>query len=360
MHFGAAGVFDPAWFQAGARRMSAALDGETPYVPVYAQLHEFVAAQRQIPGRLFYTRPELMVPAMLEIQAEFGLEVASLTYDVYNIEAEGLGQALVFTGANLPDIDRQHPLIRERGDLSRVKTPDFGSTGRFAQILEMQALFSRLTGLEPTLSFCAPFTLAANLYGIERLLVALYTDPGWAADLLRAVTEQVLAPWIWHQKRAFPQATKISGADAIASVPVVNLSILKQWVAPYILRLRELCGPEVHVANWVGEHRLKQPDAMLDLKLAIGPGSIQGQDPDVAALSPEYYKAYAVRKNVPLILGVGAGYLAESTPAEIASRVRHYVSVGRAGGRFALYLCNIGATTPPKNLRAAIAAANEC
>ncbi len=346
-------------FRQGARLMRAAMAGETDRVPVYAQLHEFVAAQRRIPGNVFYARPDIMVPAMLEMQDEYGFEVASLTYDVYNIEAEGLGQKLIFSDANMPDIDRQQPLIRDHADLRRIKTPDFGSTGRFSQILEMQSLFRDLAGLEPTLSFCAPFTLAANLYGIERLLLELYTDPEWVRDLLRCITEEILVPWIWHQKHAFPRATKISGADAIASVPVVNLAILKQWVVPYVLRLRELCGPGVYVANWIGEHRLKQPEAMLDLKLQVCPGSIQGQDPDVAELSPEFYKQYAIRHSVPLILGVGASFLAESSPQDIAARVQHYCSIGRAGGRFALYLCNIGATTPPENVRAAVQAAND-
>jgi uroporphyrinogen-III decarboxylase len=85
---------------------------------------------------------------------------------------------------------------------------------------------------------------------------------------------------------------------------------------------------------------------------------IQGQDPDVFVLTPEFYKRFAERHNVSLILGVGAAFLAESTPEEIAARVRQYVKVGRKRGRFALYLCNVGATTPPDNLRAVVEAAH--
>jgi hypothetical protein len=136
--------------------------------------------------------------------------------------------------------------------------------------------------------------------------------------------------------------------------------MLKQWVVPYILRLRELCGSGVYVANWIGESRLKNPEEMLKLKLAVGPGSLQGQDPDVAALGPNMYKRLAEKNGVPLILGVGAAFLATSTPSEIAERVRRYVETGRKGGRFALYLCNIGATTPPENLRAAVETAHAC
>lgn len=340
--------------------MHAAMVGETERVPVYAQMHDFAAAQLRIPSRIFYTRPDIMVPAMLQVQTDYGLDVASITYDVYNIEAEGLGQNLVFNDDMMPDIDRRQPLIRDRSDLASIKMPDFDSVGRFEQIIEMQSLFRKLTGIEPTLSFCAPFTLAANLFGIERLLVGIYAEPDLVGDLLCRLTEQVLAPWIVYQRKAFPKATKISGADAMASLPIVNLPILKQWVVPYILRLRALCGPEVYVANWVGEHYLHDPVEMLDLKLTVGPGSILGQDPDVEALSPAFYKQYATRRDVPLILGVSASFLAQSQPESIVERVQNYVQVGKVGGRFALYLCNIGATTPPENVRACVEAAHNC
>src|SRR5512138_3716104 len=84
-------VHDPpppsfAAFQRGAARLAQALAGRGAGVPVLAQMHEFVAAELGILRRIFFRRPDVMVPAMLEVQARYGLDVASLTYDVYNIE----------------------------------------------------------------------------------------------------------------------------------------------------------------------------------------------------------------------------------------------------------------------------------
>ncbi|HYL80713.1 MAG TPA: hypothetical protein VEU07_07870, partial [Candidatus Acidoferrum sp.] len=135
-------------------------------------------------------------------------------------------------------------------------------------------------------------------------------------------------------------------------------ALLEEWVMPSLLRLREICGPGVFVANWVGERYLSRPEAMLDLKCRIGSGALLGQDPDVEALGPAFYKDYAECHNVPLILGVGASFLAQASPEAVALRVQQYVKTGGCGGRFALYLCNLGATTPPENLRAAIEAAH--
>ena len=340
--------------------MAEAMQGPSRRVPVVAQMHEFVAAQCGIPRREFFTRPEIMVPAMLEVQSRFGLDVASVTYDVYNIEAEALGQKIRWCQAGMPDIDREAPLIRGRDDLSRIRTPDFDSVAACQRVLSIHALFRKLTGLEPRLSFCAPFTLATNLRGIEQFLLDIYLDPAFARDLLTRLTHEVLAPWILYQRHHFPQSRAVSGVDATASPPLVNLAILRDWVAPFILRLRTLCGPEVAVVNWVGERHLSQPTEMLDLKLAVGAGVLWGQDPDVEALGPKCYKHFAHDHGVSLILGVGAAFLAESTPGEVAERVRRYVMVGGHGGRFALYLCNLGASTPPWNLLAAVEEAHDC
>lgn len=347
-----------AFFREGVALMADALQGPTRRVPVYAQMHEFVAEQCGIPRREFFGRPELLVSATLDVQARFSLDVPAITYDVYNIEAQALGQQIRWSGSGMPDIDRDAPLIRDRADLSRIRTPDFDTEPACQRVLEICRHFRELTGLEPGLSFCAPFTLATNLRGIEPFLLDICTDPAFARDLLARITEDVLAPWIIYLQRHFPHSAKVSGVDATASPPIVNLTVLREWVVPSILRLREWCGPGVAVANWVGEHYLRQPEEMLDLKRLVGPGPVLGQDPDVEALGPEFYRSYADRHNVPLILGLGAGFLARERPAAVAERATRYAEVGARAGRFALYLCNLGAGTPPENLRAAVEAAH--
>ncbi len=111
--------------------------------------------------------------------------------------------------------------------------------------------------------------------------------------------------------------------------------------------------------NWVGESYLKNPAELLDLKLQACPGFIEGQDPDVELLGPSFYKTVANKRNVPLVLGIGAAFLAQSMPGKIRSRIQHYIEVGGKGGGLVLYLCNLGATTPPENVRAAVEAIQE-
>jgi uroporphyrinogen-III decarboxylase len=344
---------DYSFFQDGEKLFEAAMQGNAPRVPVYAQMHEFAMKQIGANATEFYSTPELLAYGTLEISEKIGLDIPCLDYDCYNIEAEALGQKMIWSDKNIPDIDRNQPLINGPQDLDRIKTPDFDN-GRGRKIVEAKRLFLEATGLQPALGFCAPFSFAANVRGIEPLLLDLYTDPGFARELFTRATENVIAPWILYQKEHFPDAVSITGSDATASLPIVSPDILREWIIPYILRLRELCGPELSVPNWVGEAFLSDPCEMLDLKLEVTTKYIEGQDPDVETLGPELYKQYAKKHDVPLILGIGACFLAFSKPDQVAERVKYYVESGMDYGRFALYLCNLGDTTPPENVGAAI------
>ena len=342
-------------FQDGVKRFETAMQGIPDRVPVVTQMHEFAMEELGIAAEKFYTTPEILTAGTLEIQNKYGIDVPVLDYDVYNIEAEALGQEVKYSDTDMPDVDRTKPLIRSREDLKKIRTPDFDSDGRFPQVVEMNRIFRKLIGgAEITVRFCAPFSLAANIRGLEALIMDMYADPDFARALFDRIVEKMLAPWVLHLKKEFPNVKNISGDDAAGSLPIVSPDIIRDWIVPYILRLREICGPEVYVPNWVGEKYLKDPAEMLDLKHQVCPGFVEGQDPDVEMLGPAFYKNYARKKDVPLILGVGAAFLALSTPQEVCDRVRHYIEVGGQVGHFALLLCNIGATTPPENVKAAM------
>jgi len=352
---------DFSQFQKGARRFEIAMNGIPDRVPVCAQMHEFAMKEIGVTANEFYTNAELLATGTLEIHQKYGIDVPVLDYDVYNIEAEAIGQEMKYSATGMPDVDRSRPLIRDQDDLKKIRPPDFDSQGRFAHVIEANKQFRQLIGglTEATLRFCAPFSLAANIRGIEQLLIDTYSDPDFARSLFDRITEELLAPWVLRLIKEFPGAGSICGDDAVSSIPIVTPDIINEWIIPYILRLRHLCGHQVHVPNWVGESHLKNPEEMLDLKRQVCPGFVEGQDPDVERLGPGFYKKYAEKKGLPLILGVGAVFLATATPEAVAERVRSYIEIGGKNGRFVLYLCNLGATTPADNVRAAVAAVRQ-
>jgi uroporphyrinogen-III decarboxylase len=350
---------DYSSFQQGLGRLRTAMNGIPDRVPVFAQMHEFAMQELGLNAREFFTHPDFLVAGYLSVLERFGIDVPTVDYDVYNVEAEAIGQSVIFSEHDMPDVDRSDPLIKSQADLKKIRTPDFASAGRLATVVEINNLFCELVGETPTLNFCAPFSLAANIRGIEQLIMDILLQPAFAREIFDRIVEELLAPWILYLKEKFPGAKGFCGNDATSSLPIINMDILRDWIVPYILRLRQICGPEIYVPNWVGESQLKNPEEMFELKLQVCPDFLEGQDPDVAEIGPAVYKDYAEKKGVPLTLGVGAGFLALSSPDEISARVKNYVEVGGKNGRFCLYLCNVGATTPPENIKAAIGAAHD-
>ena len=75
-------------------------------------------------------------------------------------------------------------------------------------------------GLPVRLRFCSPFSLAANVRGIENLLMDILTAPQFAHRLLAFLTDDVLIPWVQTQREAIGQPQiRADGADAAASPP---------------------------------------------------------------------------------------------------------------------------------------------
>jgi len=343
-------------FENGFKRFFDSFEGIPDRVPFIAQMHEFAMACSKSSAKKFYTDPECIVHSTIDTADKFGFDIPWLGYDVYNIEAEALGLPIVFSDTRPPEIGTNKPLIRTKGDLEKLITPDPFSSARMPFVLKTNRLFEKATGHPPPIQFTAPFSLAITLRGYENFITDISTEPEFAHAILQFITQSVLAPWIEAMKKESPGATLYRGADAMASMPLVNLPILEEFVVPYILMLKKLCGEELTTLNWWGESHSNNPKDMLELKRKISPAVIQGQDPDVAKIGPALYKDFAVEHDATLILGIGNLFLQKATLEEIRSRIEHYIEAGSAGGRFMVYFCYLSADTPIANIKEAIRA----
>ena len=349
-------------------------------VPVGAQMHDHAAHLAGVQKLELYTNPRTFVETMLWAADYYELDVPFLSGDVYNIEAEALGQRMVYREHCMPEIDYTDPLIKSSKDLARLKPPDPYRSGRMPMILEINRYFQELTGLCSTLAFCAPFSLAVGVRGYMNLVRDMKRDPSFAHVLLEFLTMEILVPWIRTLARENPggassfsldafapadseraQRTTISafGADAWASVPVVDLRMLRDFVLPYVIKLRETLG-DIDVGGWWGESHLKGtgPEEMMEMQLrCVGGKSLLVLDPDGYELGPERVARFAASKGALLILGIDAVLLRDGPPQAIADRVREYVRAGASAAGLILFLNNLPADTPPAHVKAALAAA---
>ncbi|MDO9580828.1 MAG: uroporphyrinogen decarboxylase family protein, partial [Bacteroidales bacterium] len=258
-------------------------------------------------------------------------------------------------------IDRENFLIREHSDLERIRPPDFKKTARMPFVLEVMNRCYDL-GLTARIRFCSPFSLAANIRGIETLLMDILTAPQFAHRLLTFLTDEVLIPWVQAQREAIGQPKAMgSGADASACLPIVNVPILEEFVMPYVARMNEKIGPVISQGNWGLSYLYRQPKhfrRMLELMAKMSPNLLLCADPDVASTGPDPYVKFACEKKVPLMLGVDSNLLQEGPIEKIVERCREYVQVGeRVDRRLILFFNDIPVDTPPDHVHAAIAAA---
>lgn len=340
-------------FGEGFERVEKALAGVPDRIPVSAQAHEHGLRLSGLAPREYYYDPRRLVETTLEVAQRYRFDLPLLTYDYYNIEAEALGQRLLFPNEGAPIADPDHPLLALE-DLGGLEGPDPHDDGRMPLILEAFEIYQELTGLPPTPYFCGPFSLAAGLLGFPRLVQDMYKRPASLHRLLRLLTQEVLAPWLRTIEKEFPRARRAIGVDAWASPPVGSLRVLKEFSLPYLLELRKSLHILVVITNWYGEGSVKEPRELLELKLRASPGGIMGQDPDVTAVGPRLYKAFAMEKGIALTLSLGPGLLSAGPVGAIRERVRGYVEVGGPGGRFLFHLGNVGADAPPGHIRAAV------
>jgi uroporphyrinogen-III decarboxylase len=346
----------------GFAKFCAALAGDPMQVPVSAQLQDHAMFLTGCPANVFFSDPAALTEIMLLVTEYYCLDLPYLVWDVYNIEAEVLGQRLKHPPFTMPDIDQTDPLIRSERDLDKIKLNEPGKNGRMPMVLESYRLYEKYTGLVPMLQICGPFSLACGIRSYIGLINDIEKRPEFAHELMKRVCDDVLLPWIRVQHETVPQARVICAADAWGSLPNVDLRIFEEFVVPYLKRLDEAAqqfGIRVSGAGYWGESCLQQPQKLLETKAQISgcsPLGLLGLDPDVETLGPELFKDAAVKYDLPLVLGVNALLLNNGPVKAIIERMKRYIKAGAPEGRFAILLNNIPAHTPPRHIHAAVEA----
>lgn len=333
----------------------AAMNGVPRCVPVFAQMHDHAARLAGVSVREFCTNPKTFVEVTVLASEYYQFDFPRLLCDGYNIEAEALGQKMVYAEDALPDVDRTDLLIQTPTDLERLKPPDPHSSGRMPYVLEANRLYKEQTGLTPNLTFCAPFSLAIQIRGYVNFVKDIKTRPAFAHELLTFLTDQVLTPWIKTLKAEAGGDFLVLGADAWASPPNFTVDMIEEFDIPYVLRLKERCG-SASASGWWGESNLKDPRRLIEWKAKVRPGYLYGFDPDPDVLGPEIYKEIATQHDCPLALGIDARLLRDGPPEALVERIRRYIAAGAPGGKFFILLNSIPADTPPEHIHLAVAA----
>ena len=333
------------------------LSPEDDHIVIGAQINDHSAFLSGVSPERFFTDADTFTQAQLLVTEYYKLDTLSNFWDVYNVEAEALGQKVVFYPVGLPDVDRTQPLMSQPSDLDRLHPPNPYKSGRMPWIQMLNKNFLEMTGKLERVYFTAPFSLAVNIRGYQNLMEDMFLRPAFAHRLFKFLCDDVLVPHIEAMREAVDMPDLLmDGRDAWASPPMITLDMMDEYVVTYTERLRDKVGDNLLTrGNW-GDAKSRDPERFFLQKTKCSPGSLSVLDPDLYEVGPERVKAYANEHNLFVTAGVDAALLQKGPIEAIVERIKFYIDKIARDGRCMIHLNQIPGETPSEHIHAAVAA----
>lgn len=290
-------------------------------------------------------RPELAAGIIVEANRKVGSDAVWVGSGFNNIPVKALGGKLKFRARGTPDV--QEPLLKSSTDTDCVDTSLLGRDEDVASLWNTTTLVDREIGATTLIgaSGWGPFTLAAQMFGTERLMSAIYKDRAAVKAVLDFSVEVSV---LYYQGFIERGARMISIAEPTASGDMISRRHFEQLTLPALTTFME---------------RLKGLGALNLLHIC---GNITDRldlvaDTGVDVLSVDFKVDL---KRVKEVLGTRLAFcgnvnpvavLQQGSPEEVATVSRRCIQDGGEDGNFILMPgCDIPPSVPLENLEAFI------
>ena len=286
-------------------------------------------------AELYKGNPERYVRSVLTSLKLLGMPKMYLSWPVYALTAEALGQPMIYSDRFSPGTDPEEMLVTSQDP---DDWPALDLTGEIPGIVdETLASYRRLTGFKPVLHLSAPYSLAADVYGQEQLINALTHEPEFVKRFLNHLADAVLKPWIDHFFAVHPDGW-VEFSDASGSPFFIGPQNCRDVAIAATQRLIEKSPwpRRVYDANYRGDWVTQVPkrtgtarrrnsradeDSGLSLtELFEAKNSIcrdyviRLADDRVPA---SFYVDRAIELNIPLFMGIGATEIGLHGPRDV-------------------------------------------
>jgi MtaA/CmuA family methyltransferase len=218
----------------GRERILATLEGRERDSLAYMPITMMIAADEiGAPYGTYATDAKVLAEGQLAIARHFDIDYVSAISDPA-VEASACGASIRFYDDQPPAVDEENALLADRAALGRLTVPNLASSRRPANRLRAVELLREAAGTEKIVEgwIEGPCAEAADLRGINRLMMDFYDEPAFVDDLFDFVVEM---------ERAFAHEQVRAGADLIgigdAAASLVGPELYRRFVLP---REREL------------------------------------------------------------------------------------------------------------------------
>ena len=332
----------------GRERILRHLKGQTvDHLPVMPITMMFACAQIGARYRDYCTDYRVLAEAQIQTAERFGFDYVNTMSDPAR-EAADCGARVEFFDHQPAALVEEEALLADKTRLAHLPVPDPCSGGRMENGVRAVALLKQRVGRDLLVEGWVegPVAEAADLRGINNLMLDFYDDPGFVRDLFAFVVEMELR---------FARAQIEAGADLIgvgdAAASLVGPRIYESLVWPYEKQLLDgiralgsrtrlhICGNTRKILPGIG--RLGCDIVDLDFLVPMTEGR--------AAMGPQQ----VLLGNVDPVR-----VLRDGRPQDVTAAVADCHRA--AGPRFIVGAgCEVPRDTPPENLRAMVAYAKQ-
>jgi len=325
----------------GRERISAVLAGrEADSLPLMPITMMFSAMRLGVPYGKYAADYRALADAQIRMAEDFDLDHVSGISDPCR-EAADCGAAVRFFDDQPPAVLETEALLADKRLLAGLGIPDPLGGGRMHDRVRAMSLFKERVGREKLIEgwIEGPCAEAADLRGINALMMDFIDDPAFVRDLFEFILEMEIR---------FAEAQAQAGADIIgigdAAASLVGPAIYEEIVWPYEKRLVDalhargtkvrlhICGNTGRILSGMGRLGcdivdLDWPASLRRARAEMGPGQVLAGNIDPVRI------------------------LRNGTPDSITEAVR--ACHGEAGSRYIVAAgCEVPRDTPEANLRA--------
>jgi len=332
----------------GRERILTMLDGKPvdclPFMPITMM---FACDRIGAQYRDYATTYQVLVKGQAHTAAEFDFDYVNVMSDPAG-EAADCGAPVKYFPDQPPALDEANALLTDKSTLEGLKIPDPHTGPRMSNRLRALALHRQNANGEKLVEgwIEGPVAQAADLRGINNLMMDFYDDPEFVTRLFEFVLELELA---------FAKAQLASGAELIgvgdAAASLVGPRFYKEFVWPYEKRMMDglrALGARTRL------HICGNTRPILGLMGQLGCDIV-----DLDFLAPMDEGRAAMGPNQVLLGNIDpVRVLRNGTPDEVYAAVAECHR--QAGDRFIVSAgCEVVRDTPPENLRAMLAYARK-
>ena len=178
---------------------------------------------------------KLLEQAVLAEYETYRPDMLTVGIDIYNVEAEALGCNVLFPDAidAVPVIDKR--VLSNLDDVDTLVMVDPEGSGRMPLVLKAAEAVNNKLGdrIYVRGAISGPHSMAAELLGVEQLLIAMIEQPGTVDRLLKFCTEVSIS----YGKAFLKRGVEVCVFDSYAAPPLVSPQLYKDLVLPHVNRL---------------------------------------------------------------------------------------------------------------------------